>query len=180
MSRLLGLVVALVLVMPAAAQRPDPHATPEAPAGTPAIVDCSAIAGYSQAVNRAFSRADAFVAFIVDPDVTWGMPQDEAEAAIASGTTFIEEISALAPPSGYEDAHDALIRMMEINLDVVDFYAFDSSVVPDVFAQDQTWDTIYDGERALASACPEEVDAIGGYLVFRPEPLPEEIEDVPE
>lgn len=179
-ANLLALVAAIVLVAPTMAQRPNPHATPDADSATPAVVDCSAIQGYVGAVNEAFNSADAFIAFVVDEDVTWGMPEAEAEEVIASGDAFLAELEALTPPVGYEDAHEAIMFIMRVNVEVAHFYAFDSSIVPDVNGQVDAWATVDEGERALASACPEEVEAIGGYVVFEPAPLPDDIENMPE
>lgn len=179
---MMTVVLVLGLVAPVGAQRPDPHsgAVPS-PQATPAVTDCSLVEPYATGVFAAFDRYDDFYAFLGNYEITYGdLTAAEAEAIIEEGNALVADLEALDPPQAYQPAHDGLITMLQFNIDLARFYGLDTSRVPDISAEDQAWIDIDAGERALAEACTDEVEELGGYVVFEPLPLEDEIQDPPE
>lgn len=177
----LPLLVAALMVLgamtPVAAQRPDPHtmerSTPGSTAvGTPPATDCALVEPYKDALYSTIDGSGAFADFFYS-DIDFGdVSADEAEDIIRDGNAMIVDLGTLDVPAAYTDAHKNIMLFLQINIDMARFYGVDTSVVPDIAAYDSALIQIEDGERAVAVACPDEIDAAGGYILVKPEERP--------
>lgn len=187
LSIILALAVSFGAVMQTAAQRPDPHeksgdrpqASPEA---TPVAPGCDLVVPYTNELYAAIDGSDAFAEFFYSEADFGDLTAVEAEEIIEDGNAMIASLEDLEVPPLYADAHAGIISFMRVNIDMARFFGVDSSVVPDLNAYEKAMGVIYQGEVALAEACPTEIDAIGGYILLDPVGYDEEIlpEDVPE
>lgn len=182
----LAMMMTLGTMLPVAAQRPDPHAwdtgTPEAtPASNPASSGCDLIEPYVVDLYTTIDESGAFADFFYsDPDFG-EVSADEAEQVIRDGNAMIETLNDLDVPPPYVEAHESIVLFLEIDIDMARFYGLDTSVVPDLKAYRNALNTISNGEVALAEACPDEVAAVGGYILVDPaEEPPVDPENIPE
>ena len=184
------IVVATSLALGAVAQvevpRPDPRGRlPGAndAAGTPAAVSgpgCDLVVDYYRDLNRALFRADEFFDFLADDSVTFSdLSEREANQIVESGEGLISDLEELDVPGAYAEGNGGIIDLMQVNVDFVKFYVLDSSTVPNINDIDAALLRIYDGEVALAEACPDEVEAIGGYVMYDPAELEQELDIEP-
>ncbi|HVL24162.1 MAG TPA: hypothetical protein VM450_08755 [Thermomicrobiales bacterium] len=185
---LLPLVLATSLATGAFAQgaptRPDPHGAPGgspiAPASTPAASGdpgCDLVGDYARDLSRAFLRADDFFDFLGDDTIDVGdLTPEEGETIVASGEALIADLEELEAPGAYAGANAGIIQLMQVNVDLATFYSLDTSAVPNIAAWDAAIVQIHDGEIALAAACPDEVDEIGGYVFSDPRETEEDLD----
>lgn len=183
---LLPLALTAALALATLAQtpvpRPDPHrvAVPASAQATPSVAGdpgCEMVVDYYRDLNRAIFRADDFFEFLGDDqlDIEDLTPR-EAERIIASGESLVQDLGALDVPGAYSEGNDGIIALMQVNIDLINFYALDSSTVPNVNAFDQALRQIYEGEVALATACPAETNEIGGYVFYDPDELEQDLD----
>jgi hypothetical protein len=184
---ILALVISLGATADATAQRPDPHQTtgdrPQATAvATPVSAGCELVEPYTNDLYTAIDESDAFADFFYSDADFGDLTAAEAEEIVADGNAMIATLEDLDVPRPYAEAHEAIMTFLQISIDMARFYGIDSSIVPDLNAYDLATDAIYKGEIALASACPSEIDAVGGYILLDPASLDEEVipENVPE
>lgn len=187
LSIILALVVSFGAMTQTAAQRPDPHeksgdrpqASPEA---TPVAPGCDLVEPYTNKLYTAIDESDAFAEFFYSDADFGDITALEAEEITEDGNAMIASLEDLEVPSLYADAHAGIIALLRVNIDMARFFGIDSSLVPDLNAYDEAMRVIYQGEVALAEACPTEIDAIGGYILLDPAGYHEEIlpDDVPE
>lgn len=184
---ILALVVTLGATGHAAAQRLDPHQTtgdrPQATAmATPVSTGCELVEPYTNALYTAIDESDAFAEFFYSDSDFGDLTEAEAEEVTEDGNAMIATLEDLDVPAPYADAHAGIITFLRVNIDMARFYGIDSSVVPDLNAYDVALDAIFQGEIALAERCPEEIDAVGGYILLDPADYEGEIvpENVPE
>ncbi|HEV2073112.1 MAG TPA: hypothetical protein VGR29_05660 [Thermomicrobiales bacterium] len=184
---IMALVVSLGATEHATAQRPDPHRAtgdqPQATAvATPVSAGCELVESYTNDLYTAIDESDAFADFFYSDADFGDLTAAEAEEIVDDGTAMITALEDLDVPSAYADAHGGIVTFLQVNIDIARFYGIDSSVVPDLNAYDLATDAIYQGEIALAAACPPEIDAVGGYILLDPAGLDEEVipENVPE
>ena len=184
---ILALVVSLGATEHATAQRPDPHQAtddrPEATAvATPVSAGCELVEPYTNDLYTAIDESDAFADFFYSDADFGDLTAAEAEEIVADGNAMIAALENLDVPRPYAEAHEAIVTFLQVNIDMARFYGIDSSIVPDLNAYDVATDEIYQGELALAAACPSEIDAVGGYILLDPAGLDEEVipENVPE
>ena len=181
---LLPLMLAASLALGLAAQevaRPNPHEQPETGASTPAgETGCEGVVDYYRDLNRAIFRADTFFDFLADESATFDdLSEREARDIVDSGEELIEDLEAMDAPAAYAEGHEGIIALMQINVDFVSFYSLDSSSVPNLNDFDAALEQIYRGEVALAEACPDEVEEVGGYIFEDPAVLEDELDIEP-
>lgn len=187
LSLILALVVSFGAMTQAAAQRPDPHRPasqgPQAtPGATPVSSGCDLVEPYTNALYTAIDESDAFAEFFYSDSDFGDLTEAEAEEITEDGNAMIATLEDLDVPPPYADAHAGIVTFLGVNIDMARFYGIDSSVVPDLNAYDVALDAIFQGEIALAESCPEEIDAVGGYILLDPADYEGEIvpENVPE
>lgn len=191
--RWLSLMMAILFVFGASAQagaqRPDPHSpSGEAPTATPgatpapADTGCTLVEAYTADLYSAIDDSGAFAEFFYSDDEFGDITPAEAEEIIADGETMTATLDDLEVPAAYAGAHANILTWLQINIDMARFYGIDSSVVPDLTAYDEALNGIYQGEAAIAEACPEEIDAVGGYILLDPAGFEGELlpDDIPE
>jgi hypothetical protein len=183
-------VVATSLALGAFAQggipRPDPRGEPS---GTPSATSasstpvatagpgCDMVIDYYRDLNRALFRADEFFNFLGDDSVTFtDLSEREATQIVDSGEALIADLEDLDVPPAYADGNDGIIALMQVNVDFVKFYVLDSSTVPNLNDIDTALEQIYYGEVDIAEACPDEVDEIGGYVMYDPDELANDLD----
>jgi hypothetical protein len=163
-------------------ERPDPHrgaggeggqASTPVDAGSPG---CDLVIDYYRDLNRALFRADDFFDFLADESADFeDLTAQDAERILESGGALIADLQDLQVPGAYAEGNEGIIALMQFNLDILSFYALDSSNVPNVNAFDDAMLQIYEGEIALVDACPDEVDEIGGYVMYDPAELEQDL-----
>jgi hypothetical protein len=163
-------------------ERPDPHrgATGGGTAvSTPVQTEdagCDLVVDYYRDLNRALIRADDFFEFLADDSVAIeDLTAQDAERIIESGDALVEDLEGLDVPGAYAEGNAGIVALMQFNLDIVNFYTIDSSDVPNINAFDDAMLQIYEGEVALVDACPDEVDEIGGYVMYDPAELEDDL-----
>lgn len=195
-SRLIVLLLALILslsTLVAAAQRdshppmPDPtnrgnaaatpSASPVAGGNFTTFQGCEGVVDYSTGMNARIDDAGAFTEFLVSDDDPAEIDPADAEDVVAEGTAMLEDLAAMPVPESYLPAHEGTLLFLQYVLDLASFYGVDSSSVPNVNSYDIAMAQIYDGETALATECPDEVDEAGGYIMFDPATLEDEYGD---
>jgi hypothetical protein len=185
---LLPLVLATSLATGTLAQgappRPDSHGAPGGSpvptASTPVASGdpgCDQVGNYYRDLSRALLRAKDFFDFLGDDTIDVGdLTPEEGEKIVASGEALIDDLEELEAPGAYAGANTGIIQLMQVNVDLATFYAIDTSTVPDIAAYDEALVQIHDGEIALADACPDEVDDIGGYVFSDPREIEEDLD----
>jgi hypothetical protein len=186
-SLILAMMMTLGAVVPVAAQRPDPHsgddASPSATAEATAIpAGCELVEPYTNALYQTIEDSGAFADFYYSFVDFGDLSVDDAQEIIADGDAMIADLEALDVPPPYAKAHEHILVFLQINIDMARFYGIDTSVVPDIAAYESALATITEGETALAQACPDEVEAVGGYIMIDPGELetPVDPESIPE
>lgn len=184
---ILALVATLEAMGDATAQRPDPYQpTGDRPLATamvtPVSAGCELVEPYTNDLYTEIDESDAFADFFYSDADFGDLTAAEAEEIVADGNAMITALEDLDVPPPYTDAHEAIMTFLQVNIDMARFYGIDSSIVPDLNAYELATNTIYQGEIALAAACPSEIDAVGGYILLDPAGLDEEVipENVPE
>ena len=187
MPLLLAIVMTMGWLLPASAQRPNPHtrdnATPRATsAASQSATGCGLVEPYVAALYATIDDSGAFADYFYSDADFGDISPTEAKKIIKDGDVMIGKLEALDVPPPYADAHKSIIRFMQISIDTARFYGVDTSVVPDIAAYDGAIMVIGEGERALAKACPDEVDAVGGYILVDPanDVKPVDPENVPK
>jgi hypothetical protein len=163
-----------------AVERPNPHrgasgseVTTTVDAGDPG---CELVVDYYRDLNRALFRADDFFDYLADDSADFeDLSAQDAERILESGEALVTDLQDLEVPGAYAEGNEGIINLMQFNLDIVSFYALDSSNVPNVNAFDDAMLQIYEGEIALVDACPDEVDEIGGYVMYDPAELEQDL-----
>lgn len=171
---MLAIVLALG-VMPAQAQRPDPHGggstveqSTATAVATPAGAGCDLVVSYTHDLYTAIDNSGAFATYFTS-DVDFGdVSASEAEAVIKDGDALIETLKGLDVPPVFAEAHEGILTFLQFTIDTARFYGLDTSVVPDIAGEDQAFDQIEAGELALAQACPDEIQQVGGYILLNP------------
>ena len=183
---ILGLMISMGAIAPGAAQQRDPDQkggghTLATPGATPVSSACALVEPYTNALYTAIDESDAFAEFFYSDDEFGDLTVAEAEEIVADGNAMIEKLENLDVPAPYADAHEGILTFLKVNIDMARFYGIDTSVVPDLSAYDSATSAIYQGEIEIAEACPDEVDAVGGYVLFDPRGFDDgPVEDLPE
>lgn len=177
LSAILALLIALGSLT-AGAQRPD-HGGGRSPvpdeSGTPvAALGCSGVESYAADLEDVLDDDGAFIEFVFSDVDFEEVPADDAGAIIENGEEIVAGLTALDVPPPYLPAHEGIIGFFQNMIDFTRFYAVDSSAVPDILGFETAMAGIYDGEVALADACPDEVDEVGGFLFISPATLEDE------
>lgn len=178
-------VLALVLVLwnaPVHAQRPDPHQgsvqVPDQSAATavasPADAGCGLVVPYTHDLFAAIENSGAFADFFTSDAGVGDISASEAETIIRDGEALIESLKDLNVPPAYADAHAGILTVLQFRVDTARFFGLDTSKVPDIAGQDRAFNQIEAGETALAQACPEQVEQVGGYILINPAEKPGE------
>jgi hypothetical protein len=177
LTAILALLIALGSLT-AGAQRPD-HGGGRSPlpgeTGTPvATLGCSDVESYTADLEDVLDDEGAFVDFVFSDLAFEEIPAADAEEIIGNGEEIIASLKELDVPAPYEPAHEGIILFFQNMIDFTAFYSVDSSTVPDILGFETAMTQIYEGETALAEACPDEVDQIGGYIFIDPATLEDE------
>lgn len=177
LTALFALLVAIGTVT-ASAQRPDHgsgrSAEPDA-SGTPVTVSaCAGVDQYLDDLDAVLADEGPFVDFIFSTVEFQDLSRSEAEEIIADGDEVIVAMNEIDVPEPYIPGHEGIVLFLQNMIDFTRFYGLDSSSVPDVLAYDEAMLGIYQGEMALAGACPDEVEQNGGYVFMDPETLEDE------
>lgn len=169
-------ILALVLLlggMPVQAQRPDPHLGEPAPAvAAPVDAGCDLVLSYTRDFYEALENSGAFFEFFGSDVGIGDVSASEANDIIRDGNALIERLQGLDVPPAYAEAHAGILTFMQFQVDSARFYGLDTSVVPDIAAQEQAFRDIRDGEAAIVQACPDEIQEVGGYILINPEDGP--------
>lgn len=157
----------------ASAQRPDGHSGASrtgtgSDANTTIDAGCDIVEAYYDDLWSAIEDSSAFIHFLVSDHQFGDLSRSDAEAVIAEGENLITEINALDVPGAYTVGHEGIILFFQLNTDLARFYAIDSSIVPDLDALENSGAMILEGEVAIAESCPQEVETVGGYIMFDP------------
>lgn len=128
---------------------------------------CDLIEDYASSVNGALTNSGEFWDFLIGPTV-YNLSTSDAKGITADGEALIEELNGLDVPPAYAGAHEGLLAWMQFELDFVTFSSEDTSSPPNVNAQIDGFEAIYQGEENIAAACPDEIDAVGGYILLDP------------
>ncbi len=151
----------------------DPESYPAGPVPAGAeSVDCGRVLSYQQALFSAFDAHRVFMAY-------WGsgsgsgadvqaMDRDDVAVTVEDGYSLIADLESLAPPAPYADGHDGIIIRFTFEVDYLNFFGIDTSIAPDVNVAQDSLLLMYNGEVAVAEACPDEIDAAGGYIFVDP------------
>jgi hypothetical protein len=177
LTAILALLIALGSLT-AGAQRPD-HSGGRTPlpgeTGTPvAALECREVESYAADLEDVLEDERVFLEFVFSDLEFDEVPVEDAEAIIEDGDELIASLSALEVPSPYLPAHEGIILFFQNVIDFTHFYTVDSSTVPDILGFETAMAGIYEGEVALAEACPDEVEEMGGYLFISPATLEDE------
>lgn len=170
----LALAICIGSALPVAGQRPDPHSrdngTPASTAEATAVVSgCELIEPYVEALYSTIDESGAFADFFYDPDVSFGdITERQANRIIADGDAMMDDLEVLDVPPPYAEAHRNIQGFLGVQIDMARFYGIDTSVVPDITAYEAALATISEGETALIDACPDEMQAVGGYILIDP------------
>lgn len=177
LTAILALLIALGSLT-ASAQRPD-HGGGRSPVpgemGTPvAALGCADVETYAADLEDVLDDDGAFIDFVFSDLDFEQVPRDDAEEIITHGEEIVATLEAMDVMPEYEPAHEGIILFFQNMIDFTRFYAFDSSSVPDILGFEKAMAGIYEGETALAEACPDEVDDLGGYIFIDPATLEDE------
>lgn len=180
--RAMIIVIAAVLAMgtvTASAQRPG-HGGGTIPAesGTPLAsgeaLGCDDLDAYIDELEDILDSPGPFMEFVYSDLGFEELSSREARQIIEDGEAIVAELGEMDVPEPYQPGHDGIIGFLQVIIDYARFYSVDSSQVPDILAYDHAMMAIYDGEVAIAEACPDAVDDIGGYVFFDPATLEDE------
>jgi hypothetical protein len=115
-------------------------------------------------IDESGAFADFFYTNVDFGDVT----AEQADEIITDGNAMLADLEGLEVPAPYAEAHQNILLYLQVDIDTARFYGVDTSIVPDLTAQATALATISEGETALAQACPDEVETIGGYILVDP------------
>ena len=168
--------------MSVAAQRPGHDViSPASPEATPIAGDATFVCGdietYTETLTDVLESPGPFMEFVFSDIAFEELSASEAEEIIEDGDLLIAELGEIEVPAPYQPGHDGIVAFLQTIIDYARFYAIDSSQVPDILAYDRAMTGIYRGEVALAEACPDEIDDLGGYVFFDPATLEDEYGD---
>jgi hypothetical protein len=176
LTAILALLVALGSLT-AGAQRPDHgggRTTSPSETGTPVAAFCSGVETYATDLEEMLEDDGVFLEFVFSDIEFDELPAEDAAAIVEDGDSLIASLKTLDVPPPYLPAHEGIILFFQNMIDFTRFYTVDSSTVPDILGFDTAMSGIYEGEMALAEACPEEVDEMGGFLFISPATLEDE------
>lgn len=177
LSLILAMAILLTTVSGVAGQRPNGHrgasgaeSSPESEANseTSDASGCERVETYYDRLWTAMEDSGVYIEFLLSDSNFGDLTQREAEEIIAEGENLITTVETLDVPAAYTSGHEGILLFLKVNSDIARFYALDSSIVPDLNAFEEARLMIYEGEIALLEACPDEMDAIGGYIMFDP------------
>lgn len=158
-----GSVVSATAQVPKGSQRDA--ATPEVTTGDPG---CELIDGYVRSLFTIIDDSGAFADFFFS-DAEWGDVSAEFAGDVrADGDEMLADLRALDVPGAYAEGHEGILAFFELQIEFAHFYGIDTSVVPDLNAQTDAFTGIDAGEIAIAEACPDEIDEVGGYILLPP------------
>ena len=184
---LLTSLLAFGSIMPVAAQRPNPHdwgtGTPSATAvATATPSGCALVKPYVESLYAIIDDSGKFAEFFYSDADFGDISAADAKQIISDGDVMITRLGELDVPPPYVEAHKNIVLFLQVNIDMARFYGIDSSVVPNIAAYDGALVKIEEGERALIAACPDEMKAVGGYILVNPEEnqKPVDPESIPE
>ncbi|MGI8962968.1 MAG: hypothetical protein ACR2GI_00515 [Thermomicrobiales bacterium] len=143
----------------------DPHVVPGT---TRQVEECEGVVEYADVLFTTFDEHETFGDFWSNGDYDGIQEQDpdDVQAIVDDGLAFLEELDAMEVPALYSSGHEGLTLLFDADLDYVTFLGIDGSTVPDIGQWDRGLALLLDGEITLADACPDEVEALGGYLFF--------------
>lgn len=174
---LFGLVLLAGSIAPAAAQVQKgggPSASPEATGGEPG---CELIRSYTRELFTLIDNSGAFAEFFYTSD-DWNDISPEFAADVREdGEDLLADVAELEVPGAYARGHEGIVMFFELQISVAHFYGIDTSNVPNLNLQDEAFALINEGELAVAEACPDEIDEVGGFILLEPEELPVEPAD---
>lgn len=182
--RAMMIVFAVVLALgavSASAQRPG-HGGSVSPSegGTPVASEtfgCGDLDIYMGDLEGILDSPGPFMEFVFSDLGFEELSAREARQIIEDGEAVVSELGEMEVPAPYQPGHDGIVGFLQVIIDYARFYALDSSQVPDILAYDHAMMGIYEGEVAIAEACPDEVEDIGGFVFFDPATLEEEYGD---
>lgn len=128
-------------------------------------------------LDEVLSGDSPFVEFMLSDVDFEDVSASQAEEIIEDGNDVIASMNELDVPAPYQPGHDGIVLFMQTIIDYTRFYALDTSSVPDIVAYDNAMTGIYQGEVAIAEACPDEVEDIGGFVFIDPATLEDEYGD---
>jgi hypothetical protein len=153
----------------------DPHATPTE---DDTVIGCEGIPDYRQALYGSLNDHETFSDYWVNgsretSDIQQ-MDAADVEAIIDDGNALLDDLGAMDVPDAYGPAHEGILVLFEHQVRTLTFLTVDASDVPSQEEWERGLALILNGELRTANACPDEVDAAGGFIFFPPD----DIEDV--
>lgn len=144
-----------------------PGATPEA--STAAMTaSCADIPAYVDTLYSTLQSHDVVWKFLAGSDDLEDFTDAQAAAFVEDGKALITDLKGISAPAAYANGHEGITQLIQYFVELSNFYSIDSSVEPPVALGSQANDLIHQGEAEAASACPQEIKSVGGYILFDP------------
>jgi len=152
---------------------PTPTAGDDEEASSPA---CAGLPTYYRDLNRAFMRADVLNDFLSGGADYEDLTERKAKPIVEDADALVAAIEGLDVPEVYADGNAGIAALIGYIRDQVAFYGLDSTKVPKVTVVDGAYQLLYDGETAVAAACPKEIADFGGYIFIDPATIEDDVD----
>jgi hypothetical protein len=170
------LMLGLALQTATPPRHENPHAFPSTESET--TVDCGGVVEYTETLFATISDHAEFSEYWRNGDYSTIQQQDpeDIQDIVDDGNALLEEMETMDVPETYKPGHAGIMELFGYDIGYITFMGIDASTVPN----GETWDRglalVLEGELGTSTACPDEIEEVGGFIFFPIDDLEDALE----